>query len=140
MHKAQETMGLNVKLLPKDMKVRWNTTYDMIKGVLDNIKALPVFKQILLNDKHETVDVPMLSHDVFRELKELMPFLDLFKQLTLLFSNTTKLRVSECALEFEDILVKIKTEYLNDDNLSDKFKLAVRAAYAKLTKYYSKQA
>ena len=62
---------------------------------------MPVFKQILL---HETVDVPMLSHNDFRELKELMPFLDLFKQLTLIFSNTTKLRVSECALEFEDLL------------------------------------
>jgi hypothetical protein len=35
----------------------------MIKGVMENNKALPVFKQILLNDKHETVDVPMLSHN-----------------------------------------------------------------------------
>jgi hypothetical protein len=80
----------------------------------------------------------MLSDDIFIEVEELMPFLALFKQLTLIFLKTTKLRVSECALEFEDLLVTIKRDYFNRTDLSAKFRLAVQAAHAKLTKYYSK--
>lgn len=82
---------------------------------------------------------PLLNVSDYDELRELVPFLQLFKELTLHFSSTKECRMSDCCLDFEDILVVIKVEYLDKKNvISDNLWYAANAAYTKLTKYYTK--
>jgi hypothetical protein len=87
----------------------------------------------------ETVDWPILTAEHWVELKELCPFLDLFKELTLYFSTTTECRMSDLCLYFEDLLVDIKLQYLDKkDEMSNRLWYAANAAYTKLTKYYTR--
>jgi hypothetical protein len=73
------------------------------------------------------------------ELKELCPFLELFKELTLYFSKTTECRMSDVCLDFEDLLVDIKLHYIDKkEECSETLWYAANAAYTKLTKYYTK--
>jgi hypothetical protein len=51
---------------------------------------------------------PVLPTQDWLELKELCPFLELFKELTLPFSTPT-----ECRMDFEDLLVDIKFQYID---------------------------
>ena len=82
---------------------------------------------------------PILSNQDWIELKELCPFLELFKELTLYFSTTTECRMADVCLDFEDLLVEIKLQYLDKkQNISDQLWYAANAAYSKLTKYYTK--
>jgi hypothetical protein len=114
------------------MKVRWNTTFDMIMSLIDNEKALNLLSN---ND----VEWPLLSDDEWIQLKELCPFLEQFKELTLYFSKTTECRMSDLCLDFEDLLVDIKVKYLDKkEEMTDKLWFAANAAYTKLTKYYTK--
>lgn len=87
----------------------------------------------------DTVLWPLLSADDWAQLKELSPFLELFKELTLYFSTTTECRMSEICLDFEDLLVAIKRDYLDKkEQISDRLWYAANSAYTKLTKYYTK--
>jgi hypothetical protein len=82
---------------------------------------------------------PLLSTQDWIELKELCPFLELFKELTLYFSKTTECRMSDVCLDFEDLLVDIKLKYIDKkEQISDRLWYAANAAYTKLTKYYTK--
>jgi hypothetical protein len=82
---------------------------------------------------------PLLSAEDWIQLKELRPFLAVFKDLTLYFSTTTECRMSDLCLDFEDLLVDIKLQYLEKkEQLSDKLWYAANSAYTKLTKYYTK--
>lgn len=90
----------------------------------------------MLNDS--TTSVPDLSEDDWVSLKELLPLLEVFKELTLRFSETTSLRLSECALEFEDMFVTLNGKFIADTSCSDILKAATNAALAKLAKYFSK--
>jgi hypothetical protein len=86
-----------------------------------------------------TVEWPLLSDDDWIQLKELCPFLKQFKDLTLFFSTTKEVRMSDLCLDFEDLLVDIKVNYVDKkEQLSDKLWYAANAAYTKLTKYYTK--
>jgi hypothetical protein len=85
------------------------------------------------------VEWPLLSDNDWIQLKELCPFLQQFKELTLHFSKTTECRMSDLCLDFEDLLVDIKVKYLDKkEQMSDKLWYAANAAYTKLTKYYTK--
>jgi hypothetical protein len=87
----------------------------------------------------ETVDWPILTAEHWVELKELCPFLELFKELTLYFSRTTECRMSDLCLYFEDLLVEIRLQYLDKkDEMSNRLWYAANAAYTKLTKYYTR--
>ena len=82
---------------------------------------------------------PLLADDDWIQVKELCPFLEQFKDLTLYFSKTTECRMSDLCLDFEDLLVDIKIKYLDKkEQMSDKLWYAANAAYTKLTKYYTK--
>jgi len=86
----------------------------------------------------DTVSWPILTSEDWVDLKELYPFLDLFKELTLYFSKTTECRMSDLCLYFEDLLVEIKLQYLDKkDEISSTLWYAANAAYTKLTKYYT---
>jgi len=63
----------------------------MIVSLIDNEKALNLLSN---ND----VEWPLLSDDEWIQLKELCPFLEQFKQLTLYFSKTTECRMSDLCL------------------------------------------
>jgi hAT family C-terminal dimerisation region/Domain of unknown function (DUF4413) len=92
-----------------------------------------------LPNADKDVEWPILSDESWTELKELCPFLSLFKDLTLYFSSTTQCRMSDVCLDFEDLLVKIKLQYLEkEDQISSKLWYGANAAYTKLTKYYTK--
>ena len=85
------------------------------------------------------VNWPLLSDDDWIQLKELCPFLEQFKDLTLYFSATKECRMSDLCLDFEDLLVDIKEKYLDTkEHMSNKLWYAANAAYTKLTKYYTK--
>jgi hypothetical protein len=71
------------------------------------------------------------------DIKELLPFLELFKELTLMFSKTTKVTMPRAGLEFERLFVLIQVNFL-DKSLSQNLRYAVEAAKAKLTKYYTR--
>jgi hypothetical protein len=87
----------------------------------------------------ETVDWPILTAEHWVELKELCPFLESFKDLTLYFSTTTECRMSDVCLDFEDLLVDIKLQYIDKkEEISERLWYAANAAYSKLTKYYTK--
>ena len=87
----------------------------------------------------KTVKWPIISDDDWTQLKELCPFLQQFKALTLHFSTTSECRMSDVCLDFEDLLVDIKVNYLDKkDQMSDKLWYAANAAYTKLKKYYCK--
>jgi len=93
----------------------------------------------LLPTVDDTVLWPLLSADDWAQLKELSPFLELFKELTLYFSTTTECRMSEICLDFEDLLVAIKRDYLDKkEQISGRLWYAANSAYTKLTKYYTK--
>jgi hypothetical protein len=93
----------------------------------------------LLPSIDEDVPWPLLSTQDWIELKELCPFLGLFKDLTLYFSTTTECRMSDVCLDFEDLLVDIKLQYIDKkEEISDRLWYASNAAYTKLTKYYTK--
>jgi hypothetical protein len=82
---------------------------------------------------------PVLSTQDWIDLKELSPFLELFKDLTLYFSKTTECRMSDVCLYFQDLLVEIKAQYIDKKTkMSDRLWYAANAAYTKLTKYYTK--
>lgn len=82
---------------------------------------------------------PLLSIQDWIDLKELCPFLELFKDLTLYFSKTTECRMSDVCLDFEDLLVEIKLQYIDKkEQFSERLWYAANAAYTKLTKYYVK--
>jgi hypothetical protein len=82
---------------------------------------------------------PVLSIQDWFDLKELCPFLELFKDLTLYFSKTTECHMSDVCLYFEDLLVEIKVQYIDKkEEISDRLWYAANAAYTKLTKYYTK--
>jgi hypothetical protein len=131
---CQRAMKLKPNLLVKDMKVRWNTTYDMISCLIHNEEAIA-----LLPGMYRTVEWPLLTDEDWMHLKELSPFLSLFKVLTLYFSSTTECRMSDICMDFEDLLVDIKLKYLDKkDDVSDRLWYAANAAYTKLTKYYVK--
>ena len=81
------------------------------------------------------VEWPLLSDEDWIQLKELCPFLNQFKELTLYFSATKECRMSDLCLDFEDLLVGIKVKYLDKkDQMSDKLWYAANSAYTKLTK------
>lgn len=63
----------------------------------------------------------------------------LFKELTLQMSKTTELRMSQAALLYEMLFVKID-EFKKKSDISTNLKHAANAAYAKLAKYYNKMA
>jgi hypothetical protein len=140
--KSQEVCKLKTNLLVQDMKVRWNTTYDMILCLIKNEKVLQVTKLKalkLLPTIDDSVDWPLLSTQDWIELKELCPFLELFKELTLYFSTTTEPRMADVCLDFEDLLVEIKVSFLDKkEQISDQLWYAANASYTKLTKYYTK--
>jgi hypothetical protein len=82
---------------------------------------------------------PPLTDSDWNQLKELCPFLKQFKDLTLYFSATKECRMSDLCLDFEDLLVDIKLNYLDKkEEMSDRLWYAANAAYTKLTKYYTK--
>ena len=82
---------------------------------------------------------PLLSSDDWNDLKEIVPFLELFKDLALNFSSTKQCKMSDCYLDFEDLLAEIKLNFIDKrDEHSDKLWYAANAAYTKLTKYYAK--
>jgi hypothetical protein len=114
----------------------------MILCLIKNEKVLPVTKLQALNllpTIDDYVEWPLLSTQDWIELKELCPFLELFKELTLYFSTTTECRMSDVCLDFEDLLVDIKLKYLDKkDEISDQLWYAANAAYSKLKKYYTK--
>ena len=128
---CQRICKLDTKMILKDMKVRWNTTYDMLMSLIQNEKALN-----LLPNFDTSVEWPVLSSQDWIELKELCPLL---KDLTLNFSTTTEIRMSDLCFDFEDLLVDIKLKYLDKkETISDRLWYAANAAYTKLTKYYTK--
>lgn len=93
----------------------------------------------MLDNVDNEVKWPLLSDDEWIQLKELCPFLEQFKELTLYFSKTTECRMSDLCLDFEDLLVDIKVKYLDKkEEMTDKLWFAANAAYTKLTKYYTK--
>ena len=128
---CQRICKLDPKMILKDMKVRWNTTYDMLMSLIQNEKALN-----LLPNFDTSVEWPVLSSQDWIELKELCPLLHLFKDLT---PTTTEIRMSDLCFDFEDLLVDIKLQYLDKkETISDRLWYAANAAYTKLTKYYTK--
>jgi hypothetical protein len=106
--KCQHLCNLKPNLLIQDMKVRWNSTHDMIARLISNEKALK-----LLPTLYPEVLWPLPSDSDWGQLKELNKFLLQFKDLTLHFSKTTECRMSDICLDFEDLLVAIKVEYLD---------------------------
>lgn len=56
---------------------------------------------------------PLLSAGDWIQLRELSPFLEQFKELTLYFSSTTECRIFDCCLDLEDLLVDIKQKYID---------------------------
>ena len=95
--KCQHLCNLKQNLLIQDIKVRWNSTHDMIARLISNEKALK-----LLPTMNPEVLWPLLSDSDWGQLKELNEFLRLFKDLTLNFSKTTECRMSDVCLDFED--------------------------------------
>jgi hypothetical protein len=93
----------------------------------------------LLPNLDDAVLWPLLSSEDWNDLKEVVPFLGQFKDLTLHFSSTKQCRMSDCCLDFEDLLVDIKLNFIDKRDVhSDKLWYAANAAYTKLTKYYTK--
>ena len=93
----------------------------------------------LLPTMDDSLMWPLLSIQDWIDLKELCPFLEQFKCLTLHFSKTTECRMSDVCLDFEDLLVEIKLQYIDKrDQISERLWYAANAAYTKLTKYYVK--
>lgn len=132
--KCQRICNLPTKLLVKDMKVRWNSTHDMISSLIENEKAFNILPNI-----DSAVEWPLLVAKDWEDLKELHSFLERFKNLTLNFSKTTECRMSDVCLDFEELLVAIKKDYLDKKSeFSDNMWYAANAAYTKLTKYYQK--
>ena len=79
--KCQKFCKLKPNLLIQDMKVRWNSTHDMIARLISNEKALK-----LLPTFSPDVPWPLPSESDWGQLKELNKFLYQFKNLTLHFS------------------------------------------------------
>jgi hypothetical protein len=110
-------------------------------NVVLKARKLAVFinRNDILPTTNLNVQWPMLNEEEWLELKELCPFLAIFKELTLFFSKTTKCRMSDLCLDFEEILVDIKFNYLDKkENISKRLWYAANSAYTKLTKYYVK--
>ena len=66
----------------------------------------------------------------------MIPFLKLFKDLTLTFSATTTSTISVFALEFEYLFVEIFENFTSD--IESTLNTAIKNSVAKLTKYYSR--
>ena len=77
--------------------------------------------------------VPNLNIQEWDEIINLIPFLELFKGLTLMFSQTTRSMISLYALEFEDLFVQIKLKFTSKKSqFSSTLNYAIEAAVAKL--------
>jgi hypothetical protein len=80
--KSQDVCKLPTNFLLQDMKVRWNSTHDMIARLIANEKALK-----LLSTLNPEVFWPLLSDQDWVQLKELNEFLLLFKDFFKFFQD-----------------------------------------------------
>jgi hypothetical protein len=131
---CQRRCQLDTTLLVKDLKVRWNTTAEMIKCLIKNEQAFT-----LLPEMDPTVPWPILNDEEWVQLKELCPLLALFEDLTLHYSKTPNCRMSDACLDFEELLVEIKSNFLEKkEAMPERLWYAANSAYTKLMKYCMK--
>ncbi|KAE9395040.1 hypothetical protein BT96DRAFT_826824, partial [Gymnopus androsaceus JB14] len=126
---ACTTHGLNVRLLPRDVATRWNSTYDMMKvareytAVVDEItgnKSLNLRKFELSDKQWDIVD----------------DLLHIFKSATLLFSRDNISTIAQ-VIPMMDVIDDFFTE-TPTRMLHPAVKSALTLAQATLNKYYSR--
>ncbi|KAF7776710.1 hypothetical protein Agabi119p4_5103 [Agaricus bisporus var. burnettii] len=83
-NKILAEQGLPVKMMPRDMATRWNSTYDMLYSATNYKSAL----KILLNDEDELNDY-QLNKTEWSLADELCNALKVFKEATLFASRDT---------------------------------------------------
>lgn len=129
--KACTTHQLPVRVIPRDVTTRWNSTFDMLKMALqyrpaiDNITA----NKSLKLQQYEPDDEDWLI------VKDLLRVLKIYKEATLFFSQDTVSTIAHVIPTMDRLDALSST---NADPLSPSVKHALKFARAIANKYYSK--
>ncbi|KAF9038033.1 ribonuclease H-like domain-containing protein, partial [Panaeolus papilionaceus] len=125
-------LGIAIRLIPRDVRTRWNSTYDMLKFVLDHKRAYQSFTADAKNGLRDYE----LQDSKWDVLKELCAILKILKHATLFFSRSTPSLAY--VIPVMDHMNDQFTETANNKNLSPAIRTAVGLAKRTLNRYYSR--
>ncbi|PIL36561.1 hypothetical protein GSI_00250 [Ganoderma sinense ZZ0214-1] len=124
--------GLPEKLLPRDVRTRWNSTFDMLDGAL---KARVVVDK-MTGEKAHGLRAYELSEDEWEIARQLRHVLKVFKDATLFFSRGTP-NLATVIPAMDHIDQVLTTASLNEDEYDDAIRVACGLAKTTLNAYYS---
>ncbi|KAF8986550.1 ribonuclease H-like domain-containing protein [Cyathus striatus] len=121
-----QELGCTERLIPRDVRMRWNSTYDMLHFILDHEKAYRWF----------TGDLYELQEYEWSIAKQLCMILEVLKRVTLYFSSSTP-SLSNVIPMMDHINNKLTTAAIN---LDFPVSICTAAGLAKktLNHYYSR--
>ncbi|KAK6977237.1 ribonuclease H-like domain-containing protein [Favolaschia claudopus] len=126
------------KMLPRDVRTRWNSTFDMINTALDYKKAI---RDFTFDDSNGLSNYNLSSLE-WTILEDLRDVLQSFKDATLFFSrNSATLATVIPAMDKIDSMLAtavVKKSAGESKSFSTPIKLALLSAKKTLNRYYSK--
>ncbi|KAJ7745355.1 hypothetical protein B0H16DRAFT_1321768, partial [Mycena metata] len=124
------SLSLNVRLIPRDVKTRWNSTYDMLHVALIYRSAIDA----MTADKKANLRALELDDTEWEILKDLHR---LYKELTVKFSEEGIATIAHVLPAMDKIDNMLTTEIVNK-TLSPVIKHALMRGHKKMNEYYSK--
>ncbi|PIL33222.1 hypothetical protein GSI_04672 [Ganoderma sinense ZZ0214-1] len=118
-------------LLPRDVRTRWNSTFDMLEGALSHKKVVDK----MTGDKTNGLRACELSKDEWQTAAQLYKVLEYFKEATLFFSQGTP--HLEKVIPAMDKLDKFLTDTSRNGKLQPTIRVASSLAKETLNRYYS---
>ncbi|KAF6747410.1 hypothetical protein DFP72DRAFT_821764, partial [Ephemerocybe angulata] len=122
---------LTIRMMPRDVATRWNSTYDMVLFAWIYRKAIDRITELRELDlrKYE------ISEEEWEIVKELRDSLKIFKTVTLQFSSDT-VSLADVIPAMDDMHRDLKASIANEE-LSQPIRSALSLGVDLLNKYYS---
>ncbi|KAF5382000.1 hypothetical protein D9615_004201 [Tricholomella constricta] len=130
-HELLESLKLSIRKMLRDVKTRWNSTYEMLLFALEYRKAVDT----MAGDKENGLRKYELDEREWQLAEQLCDVLAIFKDATLFFSrNTPNLATVIPAMDHIDQVMT--TASLNHKKFEPAIRAALSLAKKKLNRYY----
>ncbi|PPR06542.1 hypothetical protein CVT26_000705, partial [Gymnopilus dilepis] len=127
-----EELKMGIRIIPRDVRTRWNSTYDMLCFVLEYKKA---YSRFTADGNNELRDYELTSEE-WKVVEQLCQILKVLKDATLYFSRSTANLAH--VIPIMDIINDRLTTSANDSALSPAIRTAAGLAKKTLNRYYSR--
>ncbi|GLB40642.1 hypothetical protein LshimejAT787_0805130 [Lyophyllum shimeji] len=132
-HRLCREHGVAFKMLPRDVKTRWNSTYDMLKVAYDYRKVVDA----LTDQRSANLRDYEVSEEEWKLARQLVEVLEVFKESTEFFSRKDEAYLSN-VIPAMDIVDDALATAISEKTYNKSILAAIKIGKCTLNRYYSK--